>query len=67
MYDNIAFGEELKEIREKKGYSITKMSCMIDSSTDQVKRIEDGANVGIRTMSKYLEAIGLDINDVFKE
>lgn len=66
MFDNIYFAKCLKETREIEGITITKMSKKLGVNTDKIKRIESGENITVKTLASYLEAIGLDMNDVFR-
>lgn len=66
-YNNVDFATELKEIREKKHISIATMAHKLSTSVSQIHRIESGQNITINTLAEYLEQIGLDLLDVFKE
>lgn len=67
MFNNIDFAEELKEIREKKGISIKYIAKQLNTNAGQIHRIESGQNITVNTLAEYLEVIGLDILDIFRE
>lgn len=67
MFNNVGFAEELKEVRERKGIDINTMARKLNRTTRQIRRIECGQNITIYTLAQYLEVIGLDILDVFRE
>lgn len=67
MFNNVDFAEELKEVRERKGIGITAMAKKLNTNISQIRRIECGQNITVYTLAQYLEVIGLDLLDVFKE
>lgn len=67
VFDNVAFAEELQEIRKSKGITMTRVACEMGTSTSQIHRIEKGEGITVQALAKYLNAIGLDILDVFTE
>jgi transcriptional regulator with XRE-family HTH domain len=67
MYNNVDFAAELKEIREMKGIGLKEMANKLKTSTSQIHRIESGQNITVSVLAEYLEQIGLDILDIFKE
>lgn len=62
-----AFGENLRELRKKKGFSMEELAIQADVEYTQIAKIETGKiNTTISTAYVIAEALGIDILDLFK-
>ena len=66
-YNNVDFAAELKEIRERNGITLLQVAKALNTHTTQIKRIEAGQNITVNTLAEYLEVVGLDLLDIFRE
>jgi transcriptional regulator with XRE-family HTH domain len=60
--------ENLKKLREKKGYSLEKVARLADLSLNTVMRVESGVNKNptIETLTKIAKVFGIGLDDLIK-
>lgn len=60
--------ENLKKLRDKKGYSLEKVARLADLSLNTIVKIENGVNQNptIETLTKIAKALGVGIDDLIK-
>ena len=65
---NNKIANNLKRLRDKKGYSLEKVARLADLSLNTVVKIENGVNQNptIKTLTKLAKALSVDINDLLK-
>ncbi len=64
-YNSIAYGQILKEIRQKNHYTQEQVSQLTGFDTKYISRIENGQYIGpISTMLKFCEAYRVTPNDI---
>lgn len=59
--------DELIEIRKDKGINQHQMARLIGIKQSGVQHIETNKNPTLKTLAKYIEVLGLDLNDIFAE
>ena len=61
-------GENIREAREKKGYSQRELSDITDTGKNQLGRIERGeVNARISTLYEIASILEMDVRDFFKK
>ncbi|ROL59308.1 XRE family transcriptional regulator [Bacteroidetes/Chlorobi group bacterium MS-B_bin-24] len=60
--------ENLKKLRDKKGYSLEKVARLADLSLNTIVKIERGVNKNptIETLTKIAKALEVSINDLIR-
>jgi len=60
--------ENLKKLRDKKGYSLEKVARLADLSLNTIVKIENGVNQNptIETLTKIAKALEIPIEDLIK-
>lgn len=60
--------ENLKKLRDKKGYSLEKVARLADLSLNTIVKIENGVNQNptIETLTKIAKALGVGVDDLIK-
>jgi transcriptional regulator with XRE-family HTH domain len=60
--------ENLKKLRDKKGYSLEKVARLADLSLNTIVKIENGANQNptIETLTKIAKALEIGVDDLIK-
>lgn len=60
--------ENLKKLRDKKGYSLEKVARLADLSLNTVVKIENGVNKNptIETLTKIAKALEVGVDDLIK-
>jgi len=60
--------ENLKKLRDKKGYSLEKVARLADLSLNTIVKIENGVNQNptIETLTKIAKALEVPIEDLIK-
>lgn len=60
--------ENLKKLRDKKGYSLEKVARLADLSLNTIVKIENGANQNptIETLTKIAKALEVGVDDLIK-
>ena len=60
--------ENLKKIRDKRGYSLEKVARLADLSLNTIVKIENGVNKNptIETLGKIVKALGISIEELIK-
>lgn len=65
---NNKIAENLKKLRDKKGYSLEKVARLADLSLNTIVKIENGVNQNptIETLTKIAKALGIGVDDLIK-
>lgn len=60
--------DNLKKLREKKGYSLEKVARLADLSLNTIVKIENGVNQNptIETLTKIAKALEVGVDDLIK-
>jgi transcriptional regulator with XRE-family HTH domain len=60
--------ENLKKLREKKGYSLEKLARLADLSLNTIVKVENGVNKNptIETLTKIAKAFEVGVDDLIK-
>jgi transcriptional regulator with XRE-family HTH domain len=60
--------ENLKKLRNKKGYSLEKVARLADLSLNTIVKIENGVNQNptIETLTKIAKALEIGVDDLIK-
>ncbi len=60
--------ENLKKLRDKKGYSLEKVARLADLSLNTIVKIENGVNQNptIETLTKIARALEVGVDDLIK-
>ena len=60
--------ENLKKLRDKKGYSLEKVARLADLSLNTIVKIENGVNKNptIETLTKIAKALEVSIDDLIR-
>ncbi len=60
--------ENLKKLRDKKGYSLEKVARLADLSLNTIVKIENGVNQNptIETLTKIAKALEVGVDDLIK-
>ncbi len=60
--------ENLKKLREKKGYSLEKVARLADLSLNTIVKVENGVNKNqtIETLTKIAKALEVGVDDLIK-
>jgi len=60
--------ENLKKLREKKGYSLEKVARLADLSLNTIVKVENGVNKNptIETLTKIANALEVGVDDLIK-
>ena len=60
--------ENLKKLREKKGYSLEKVARLADLSLNTIVKVENGGNKNptIETLTKIAKALEVGVDDLIK-
>jgi len=60
--------ENLKKLREKKGYSLEKVARLADLSLNTIVKIENGVNQNptIETLTKIAKALEVGVDDLIR-
>lgn len=60
--------ENLKKLRDKKGYSLEKVARLADLSLNTIVKIESGVNQNptIETLTKIAKALKIGVDDLIK-
>lgn len=61
--------ENLKKLREKKGYSLEKVARLADLSLNTIVKVENGVNKNptIETLTNIAKALEVGVDDLIKE
>ena len=61
--------ENLKKLREKKGYSLEKVARLADLSLNTIVKVENGVNKNptIETLTKIAKAFEVGVDDLIRE
>lgn len=61
--------ENLKKLREKKGYSLEKVARLADLSLNTIVKVENGVNKNptIETLTKIAKALEVGVDDLIQE
>jgi len=67
-YMSNRISENLKKLRDKKGYSLEKVARLADLSLNTIVKIERGVNKNptIETLTKIAKALEVSINDLIR-
>ena len=65
---NNKIAENLKKLRDKKGYSLEKVARLADLSLNTIVKIENGVNKNptIETLTKIAKALEVGVDDLIK-
>ncbi|OPZ01241.1 MAG: HTH-type transcriptional regulator SinR [Bacteroidetes bacterium ADurb.BinA395] len=65
---NNKIAENLKKLRDKKGYSLEKVARLADLSLNTIVKIENGVNQNptIETLTKIAKALEVGVDDLIK-
>ncbi|HOM78005.1 MAG TPA: helix-turn-helix transcriptional regulator [bacterium] len=65
---NNKIAENLKRLRDKKGYSLEKVARLADLSLNTIVKIENGVNNNptIETLTKIAKALEVGVDDLIK-
>jgi len=65
---NNKIADNLKKLRDKKGYSIEKVARLADLSLNTIVKIENGVNQNptIETLTKIAKALEVGVDDLIK-
>lgn len=65
---NNKIAENLKKLRDKKGYSLEKVARLADLSLNTIVKIENGVNTNptIETLTKIAKALEVGVDDLIK-
>ncbi|MDD5489998.1 MAG: helix-turn-helix transcriptional regulator [Candidatus Moranbacteria bacterium] len=65
---NNKIAENLKKLRDKKGYSLEKVARLADLSLNTIVKIENGVNQNptIETLTKIARALEVGVDDLIK-
>ena len=65
---NSKIADNLKRLRDKKGYSLEKVARLSDLSLNTIVKIENGANQNptIETLIKVAKALEVEVDDLIK-
>jgi transcriptional regulator with XRE-family HTH domain len=65
---NSKIADNLKRLRDKKGYSLEKVARLSDLSLNTIVKIENGVNQNptIETLLKIAKALEIEIDDLIK-
>jgi len=60
--------ENLKKLRDKKGYSLEKVARLADLSLNTIVKVENGVNQNptIETLTKIAKALEVGVDDLIK-
>jgi transcriptional regulator with XRE-family HTH domain len=60
--------ENLKKLREKKGYSLERVARLADLSLNTIVKVENGVNKNptIETLTKIAKALEVGVDDLIK-
>ena len=60
--------ENLKKLRDKKGYSLERVARLADLSLNTIVKVENGVNQNptIETLTKIAKALEVGVNDLIK-
>ena len=60
--------ENLKKLRDKKGYSLEKVARLADLSLNTIVKVENGVNQNptIETLNKIAKALEVGVDDLIK-
>jgi transcriptional regulator with XRE-family HTH domain len=65
---NSKIADNLKRLRDKKGYSLEKVARLSDLSLNTIVKIENGVNQNptIKTLIKIAKALNVGVDDLLK-
>jgi transcriptional regulator with XRE-family HTH domain len=65
---NNKISENLKKLRDKKGYSLEKVARLADLSLNTIVKVENGVNQNptIETLTKIAKALEVGVDDLIK-
>ena len=65
---NNKIAENLKKLRDKKGYSLEKVARLADLSLNTIVKVENGTNQNptIETLTKIAKALEVGVDDLIK-
>ena len=65
---NNKIADNLKKLRDKKGYSLEKVARLADLSLNTIVKIENGVNENptIETLTKIAKALEVGVDDLIK-
>ncbi len=65
---NNKIADNLKKLRDKKGYSLEKVARLADLSLNTIVKIENGVNKNptIETLTKIAKALEVGVDDLIK-
>ena len=65
---NNKIAENLKKLRDKKGYSLEKVARLADLSLNTIVKIENGVNQNptIETLTKIAKALEVGVDDLIR-
>jgi len=65
---NNKIADNLKKLRDKKGYSLEKVARLADLSLNTIVKIENGVNQNptIETLTKIAKALEVGVDDLIK-
>jgi len=65
---NNKIADNLKKLRDKKGYSLEKVARLADLSLNTIVKIENGVNTNptIETLTKIAKALEVGVDDLIK-
>ena len=65
---NNKIADNLKKLRDKKGYSLEKVARFADLSLNTIVKIENGVNTNptIETLTKIAKALEVGVDDLIK-
>ncbi|GMX58042.1 MAG: hypothetical protein YFSK_3770 [Candidatus Yanofskyibacterium parasiticum] len=65
---NNKIAENLKKLRDKKGYSLEKVARLADLSLNTIVKVENGVNQNptIETLTKIAKALEVGVDDLIK-
>jgi len=65
---NNKIAENLKKLRDKKGYSLERMARLADLSLNTIVKIENGVNQNptIETLTKIAKALEVGVDDLIR-
>lgn len=65
---NNKIADNLKKLRDKKGYSLEKVARLADLSLNTIVKIENGVNKNptIETLTKIAKALEVGVDDLMK-
>ena len=65
---NNKIADNLKKLRDKKGYSLEKVARLADLSLNTIVKVENGVNTNptIETLTKIARALEVGVDDLIK-